>query len=301
MEKNDFNNFKNTVFMESKIKEILVIMKKIISNGKKLDLIKSEELEDLINFYKKKLNHLLITNIKCNSQNTNLEELDFIIILYCNIYDSWKDFLIGKKFFDEKFGITSTLLLKEILGDFIAIRNLYALGLENQQNSLIRNQLEKFRIFFLINCDLNFREEFINNKSNLTSKKLYEKYTKPSMQKKHLKKYSGNTNLLSIACELLSSENTNEHYSFLSKFVHNNENKFYLDYYLKNNKYDISNTDYKSDYIDSRIKRLIETSVYLLAPTINLLNLISEEKENMEKEVFFNSYSLVIFKERYNI
>lgn len=287
--------------MENKIKNILDIVKNKIKNKEEgKDIILYHDVIFLINDYKEELGSLLIEN---EDKDLNVEEIDFIIVLFCSIYDSWKDFLFSKKFLDEKLGLTSVLLFKEILGDFISIRNLYVLGLENSQNSISRNLLEKFRILFLINCDLEFREEYIHNKSKLTSKNLYNYYTRPFQIKKRLKNYFKNSknSLLSMACEALSSERTEQTYSLLSKFTHSNETNFMFKYYLKENKYDVSFSNYRSDYSKARIDYLKEFYVYLLAPTINIINQIDEEKENKEMESFCIGYGLFIMKERYNI
>lgn len=278
-------------------------VKKIIEMSKKEgeDSISYEEISLLIEYYQEELNGVLIENIS-NCNNETLEEIDFILILFCDIYNSWRDFLFTKKFQDEKFGISTTLIFRDIIGDFIASRNLYILGLENQHNSITRNLIEKFRFLFLVSNDSEFKEKVLFDKT-ITQKDLYNNYTKPSKITKRLKKLlvTSENDILKAGVEVLTSKRTDEYYSLLSKFTHSNELSFFLKYYLEENiKYNVGFSDCKSIYLNSRISYFIEFFIYLLAPTMSILNSISEIKESKKKIYFLISYSIVQIEEKYN-
>ena len=278
-------------------------VKKIIEMSKKEgeDSISYEEISLLIEYYQEELNGVLIENIS-NCNNETLEEIDFILILFCDIYNSWRDFLFTKKFQDEKFGISTTLIFRDIIGDFIASRNLYILGLENQHNSITRNLIEKFRFLFLVSNDSEFKEKVLFDKT-ITQKDLYNNYTKPSKITKRLKKLlvTSENDILKAGVEVLTSKRTDEYYSLLSKFTHSNELSFFLKYYLEENiKYNVGFSDCKSIYFNSRISYFIEFFIYLLAPTMSILNSISEIKESKKKIYFLISYSIVQIEEKYN-
>lgn len=286
---------------EAKIKKIIEKTNNKIREEKGKEYL-YEEINSLIIYYKEEFNDILIKNTSIYD-NKILEEIDFILILFCDIYNSWKNFLFNKKFQDEKFGIATTLIFREIIGDFIASRNLYILGLENQHNSITRNLIEKFRFLFLISNNLEFKEKVLFDK-NISQKELYNNYTKPSKINKLLKDLliTSKNDKIKLGIEYLTSEKTNEYYSLLSKFTHSNELSFFLKYYLEDDiKYNIGISNYKSIYLNSRINYFIEFFTYLLAPTMSILNSISKEKENERKICFFFNYSIVQMEERYRL
>lgn len=259
-----------------------------------------EEINSLIEYCKNELNDVLVKNTsKCD--NEILEEIDFILMLFCDIYNSWRNLLFTKKFQDIKFGIATTLIFRDIMGDFIASRNLYILGLENQHNSITRNLIEKFRFLFLVTNNSEFKKKVLFDKT-ISQKDLYNNYTKPSKINKQLKNLlvTSKKSIIKLGVEFLTSKRTDEYYSLLSKFTHSNELSFFLKYYLEDNvKYNVGLSNCKSIYLSSRISYFIEFFTYLLAPTMSILNSISKEKENKRKICFLLSCSIVQIEERY--